>query len=121
MEDMPFNVTVVGNKELDNMIKRLGEILSDTQMNSFYEKMTLIGSDDLKELTPVDTGTTRKSWMPVVEKGLAEIVNISPVMVYLEYGTKFMEARNIVKEYTPKLGVKMLEEIERVLDKVLRE
>lgn len=42
----------------------------------------------ITQATPVDTGNTRARWQTIITPDGAEVVNDSPVAVYLEIGTK---------------------------------
>ena len=82
---------------LDKIMDQVDEDLTYLFRNSVRKLY-----DDIKQDTPVDTGTLRDGWEATINTKSAKIVNKVPYVGYVEYGTDKMApvgmvARNLRK------------------------
>lgn len=132
--------------EWNELMSKIQEKLGPEAQQRLMDKIALIAQRKLVELTPKKTGGTRRAWqIEQPNPNSRVILNVSPVMGYLEFGTKAhgpvsgdflffknqngqlirkrwvagIEAQHIIEKYIPEFEKMTLEEIEKALDEAL--
>lgn len=77
----------IDDKEFRNWVSRARRELSPAAQDAIVEKTAHTVRLDLVEATPGRSGGTRQSWAVTGSRGQRQVINTSPVMGFLEYGT----------------------------------
>lgn len=77
----------IDDKEFKTWIERAKRSLSPNAQDAIVEATAHTIRRDLVEETPGRSGGTRQAWSVTGSSGRRQVINTSPVMAFLEYGT----------------------------------